>query len=418
MKPESARTMAAVDAPWRDRYATVRARSLQLIAGLTAEDCMVQSMSDASPLKWHLAHTSWFFETFVLAPLRGYRCFDPAYRMLFNSYYVGVGERHARPARGVLSRPDLAQVLAYRQHVDDALDTVLQGALAADAIALIELGLQHEQQHQELMLTDLKHHFWCNPLHPAYREPTGTVAQPAIPLRWLRQSGGNTEIGHAGAAFAFDNETPRHPVTLAPFALANRLVTNAEYTAFIADGGYRQPALWLSDGWDCCQREGWQAPLYWLDAAGKRAFTLYGDQPLHPTAAVSHISYYEADAYARWAGARLPTEAEWEHAAETSSTAPDGTASLEPQPATGVGLAQLFGTLWQWTGSAYLPYPGYRPLPGAVGEYNGKFMINQMVLRGSACSTPPGHARASYRNFFPPAARWQFSGIRLARDVG
>ncbi|WP_148713640.1 ergothioneine biosynthesis protein EgtB [Chitinolyticbacter meiyuanensis] len=417
MKSESPQALAGQHALLQ-HYGAVRAHSLQLVEGLSAEDCMVQSMPDASPLKWHLAHTSWFFETFVLAGQADYRPFDPAFRVLFNSYYVGIGERHARPARGVLSRPPLDTVLAYRGHVDEAMARLLQSALNESQTALVALGLQHEQQHQELMLTDLKHHFWSNPQHPAYRQPPAIAKVEAKPSQWLHYPGGGVEIGHGGPGFAFDNETPRHAVTLGGFELASRLVTNAEYAVFIADGGYRQPTLWLSDGWDCCQREGWQAPLYWLDTVGKHAFTLYGDQALEPSAPVAHISYYEADAYARWAGARLPTEAEWEHAASAPLSAIDAAAPLEPQPAHGPGLAQCHGTLWQWTGSAYLPYPGYRPLPGAVGEYNGKFMINQMVLRGSACSTPPGHARSSYRNFFPPAARWQFSGIRLARDPG
>lgn len=404
------------------RLAGVRAQTLALVEGLSAEDCQLQSMPDASPIKWHLAHTSWFFETFVLQPhVAGHAPFDPAFRTLFNSYYVGVGARAPRVERGLMSRPSLERVLAYRAAVDAALQQALASdALAPAALALVRLGIEHEQQHQELILTDLQHHLSRNPLWPAYRAGETPVSDEAAALAFLPFEGGVVPIGHTGEGFAFDNEMPRHRVFLEPYALASRLVTNAEYAAFIADGGYRRPELWLSDGWDCVQREGWTAPLYWLDEGLQ--FTLRGAQPRRPQAPVCHVSYYEAEAYARWADARLPTEFEWEHAAETQGT-DDGSfveaRHFHPAPAIAAGAASLqqcHGELWQWTASAYLPFPGYRPAAGAVGEYNGKFMINQMVLRGSSCATPREHARNSYRNFFPPAARWQFSGIRLARS--
>lgn len=403
------------------RLARVRAQSLALAEGLSAEDCQLQSMPDASPVKWHLAHTTWLFETFVLLPhCAGYKDFDPAFRALFNSYYVGIGARAPRAERGLMSRPSLDEVRAYRAAVDAALQAALSEAvLPAEALALVALGIEHEQQHQELMLTDLKHHFSRNPLQPVYRPCAATEDVIAAPMRFLPFDGGVVGIGHEGGGFAFDNETPRHRVFLEPFELASRLVTNAEYADFIADGGYQRPELWLSDGWDCVQREGWTAPLYWLDDGS--LFTLNGAQPRAPQTPVCHVSYYEAEAYARWASARLPTEFEWEQAA--TGAAADGSfvdagrfhpAAARAEPET--RLQQCHGELWQWTASAYLPYPGYRPEAGAVGEYNGKFMINQMVLRGSSCATPRDHARDSYRNFFPPAARWQFSGIRLARS--
>lgn len=387
------------------RYRAVRQYSLELIAGLSAEDCQLQSMSDASPLKWHLAHTSWFFETFILntrpnpAPV-----FDPAFAVLFNSYYVGIGPRHARPQRGLLSRPALSEVLAYRQHVDRHMAQLLaDSALPPDIIALVELGLNHEQQHQELMLTDLKHHFSCNPLAPAWRAdgPDQTIPEHnRHPTQPLELNGGLVEIGHTGSSFSYDNEQPRHRVWLKPYRLASRNLTNGEYLDFMLDGGYQSPELWLSDGWDAVCAGQWRAPLYWQHTdTGWQLFTLHGLRPLQPLATLSHISFYEADAFARWAGARLPTEAEWEHAATSA-------------PADG-----LFDEVWQWCNSAYLPYPGFRPASGAVGEYNGKFMINQMVLRGGSLATPSGHSRLTYRNFFPAGARWQFSGIRLAWDT-
>ncbi len=382
-----------------ERFGAVRGQTAGLVRGLSAEDCMVQSMPDASPVKWHLAHTTWFFETFVLERVEvGFRAFDPAFRVLFNSYYAGVGERHARPARGVLSRPSLEQVFEYRQNVERRMQTVMQGRLDCANRFLIELGIQHEQQHQELILTDLLHHFWCNPLAPAYRDGP-PVRMAETPLKFIGFEAGAVQIGHQGPGFAFDNELPRHRAWLESFALAGRPVSQGEYLRFIDEGGYRRPELWLSDGWDVHERENWTHPLYWRPpeaGQGWRAFGLLGSQPLDPAAPVCHISYYEADAYARWAGARLPTEIEWEHAARQ-------------------GALPRSGEVWEWTQSAYLPYPGFVPVAGAVGEYNGKFMINQMVLRGGSVATPAGHVRSSYRNFFPPAARWQFSGIRLAR---
>jgi ergothioneine biosynthesis protein EgtB len=411
----------AGNASLRDRYERTRAATLALAAGLSAEDCALQSMPDASPVKWHLAHTSWFFETFVLEPrVPGYRVFDPRFRVLFNSYYVQVGERHPRPERGLLSRPGLDQILAYRAHVDAALVRWLQTAAAADALELVELGVHHEQQHQELILTDLKHLLSHNPLRPAYRAQAAAARVAAQPLSWLGFPSGLREIGHAGEGFCFDNERPRHRVYLNAFELASRAVTNGEYLAFMQDGGYARPQLWLSDGWDARGAQQWNAPAYWeRDAGGWQLFTLQGMRPLDPAEPVAHLSYYEADAYARWADARLPTEAEWETAAAGSAVRGNFVESgaLHPQPAAGGGLLQLYGDVWEWTASAYLGYPGYRPAAGAVGEYNGKFMVNQFVLRGGSCATPGSHVRASYRNFFPPAARWQFSGLRLARDA-
>jgi len=406
------------------RYGGVRAQSEALAAPLSPEDCGLQSMPDASPVKWHLAHTTWYFETFVLEPgLPGYRCFHPDFRMLFNSYYNSVGTQHARPERGLLSRPDLDEVRAYRAHVDRAM---LAGLAAGDfdgaTLEVLELGTHHEQQHQELILTDLLHGFSRNPLEPVYAGGDGPAAQsPATPaLEFEAFEGGVHEIGHDGAGFAFDNEGPRHRVHLEPFALASRPVSNREFQEFIEDGGYRDPAHWLSDGWEQVQREGWQAPLYWERGdGGFTAFGLHGRRPLTPDAPACHLSLYEADAYARWAGARLPTEAEWECAARTrpieGNTLESG--ALAPRAAEGAGLTQLFGDVWEWTASAYTAYPGFRPPLGALGEYNGKFMSGQMVLRGGSCATPLDHLRASYRNFFPPAARWQFSGLRLARDA-
>jgi ergothioneine biosynthesis protein EgtB len=419
----TAEAHAARAAGLRRQFDQARAATLALAAGLSPEDCALQSMPDASPVKWHLAHTSWFFETFVLEPgLPGYRQFDPAFRVLFNSYYVQVGERHPRPERGLISRPALADVLAYRAHVDAGVGRWLDGGVRdAAALDLLELGVHHEQQHQELILTDLKHLFSRNPARPAYRSlsapaPTGQVP----PLRWLSLPAGMQEIGHAQAGFCFDNERPRHRTYLQACELGARLVTNAEYLAFMDAGGYERPELWLSDGWDarCAQR--WSAPAYWEPGAGGwQVFTLAGVRPLVPAEPVVHVSYYEADAYARWAGARLPAEAEWEALAVREPVEGNFVESgaLHPLPARGAQATQLFGDVWEWTASAYLGYPGYRPAAGAVGEYNGKFMVNQFVLRGGSCATPRTHVRATYRNFFPPAARWQFSGIRLARDA-
>ncbi len=375
-------------------------------------------MPDASPVKWHLAHTTWFFETFVLLPhVPGYRQFDAAYGYLFNSYYNAIGERHPRPERGMLSRPSLEEVRAYRQHVDEAL---LGARNLPDA--LVELGLQHEQQHQELILTDLKHMLARNPLRPAYQ-----TQWPLTPIRarartWVGFAGGLHEIGHAGAGFAFDNETPRHKVWLEDYEIASHPVTHGDFLAFIADGGYRRPELWLSAGWDLVRARGWEAPEYWTRRHGTwRTFTLHGEVPIDPNTPICHVSFFEAEAYARWAGARLPTEAEWEVAARNAP--PDGNflengalhpLALREDPPAG-GLAQLYGDVWEWTRSDYAPYPGYRPPEGAVGEYNGKFMCAQYVLRGGSCATPASHIRPTYRNFFPPEARWQFSGLRLAR---
>ena len=416
-----------------DRYRAIRRATEDLCRPLSPEDCGVQSMPDASPTKWHLAHTSWFFETFVLSDAAPtYRAFHPAFRSLFNSYYNGVGDRHARPARGLLSRPSLADVQAYRRHVDEAMSRLLDdGGLRAEAAALVVLGLNHEQQHQELILTDIKHAFWMNPLRPAYAPaPAHSADAVAAPQAWRERPGGTVEIGApspgaSGEPFAFDNEGPRHAVLLAPHALASRLVTCGEYREFIADGGYRRPELWLSDGWDAVQTGGWSAPLYWEQQAGQWwSLTFAGMQPVRSSEPVSHVSYYEADAYARWAHARLPTEAEWEGAAAATGVAAERNlleaGFLRPMPPglgpSGDGIAQLIGDVWEWTQSPYTPYPGFRAAGGAVGEYNGKFMCNQIVLRGGSCLTPRTHVRPSYRNFFGPAARWQMSGLRLARD--
>ena len=405
------------------RYRAVRAATERLAAPLSPEDCTPQSMPDASPVKWHLAHTSWFFETFVLeAAAPGYRPLEPAYRVLFNSYYHAVGEQHFRPERGLVTRPGLAEVLAYRRHVDGHCLALLEGGrLAPAAQAVLELGLHHEQQHQELILTDVKHLLSKNPLRPAYASRAPAPAGAAAPLAWAPYPAGLREIGHAGAGFAFDNEGPRHRVFVHAFALASRAVTNGEYLAFMQDRGYERPELWLSDGWATVEREGWRAPLYWTEQDGAwHHFTLAGLLPVAPAEPVAHVSAYEADAYARWAGARLPTEAEWEVVAAGMPVAGNFVESGRLHPAAappGPSPAQLFGDVWEWTSSAYAAYPGYRPPPGALGEYNGKFMANQLVLRGGSCATPASHIRASYRNFFHPDARWQWSGIRLARDA-
>jgi ergothioneine biosynthesis protein EgtB len=420
-RSDLARTMAAA-------YAAVREESVLRIAPLSPEDCQVQSMPDASPAKWHLAHTTWFFETFVLERFEpGFRPHDPAWRVLFNSYYQTVGPQHPRPQRGLLTRPDLASVLAWRRDVDARVAALLLHpdgrpcALPSGLAEVLTLGLHHEQQHQELMVTDIKHLLGQNPLAPAYARaapPPGSDPGPAV---WHALEGGWTFAGHdpgpddgsqAGdGPFSFDHEGPRHRVHLEPFEIQDRLVTQGEWQAFIDDGGYRRPALWLSMGWDWVCAEGREAPLYWQrtlpdeqDARGARdaswsVFTLFGRLPLDPQAPVLHLSYFEADAYARWAGARLPTEFEWEHAARRGL------------------LRQAFDLAWQWTSSAFAPYPRYRASEGALGEYNGKFMCQQQVLRGGSLATPAGHTRASYRNFFPPQAQWQFTGLRLARDT-
>ncbi len=405
-----------------ERYLALRARSQHLVRDLSAEDQLAQSMPDASPTKWHLAHTTWFFETFLLTPhLPGYQPFDPRFGFLFNSYYEALGPRQPRPERGLLTRPSLQEVMAYRAHVDEAMGRLL--ASADDSFAgLLDLGIAHEEQHQELILMDILHLFAQSPLKPAYGRGPAPMATPSPPpAGFVGFEGGLVEIGHAGEGFAFDNEGPRHQVFLAPFSLADRLVTNGEWLSFMADGGYERADFWLSDGWARVQAEGWRAPLYWEPGPkGWLAMDLYGLRAVDPAAPVSHISYFEAEAYAAWAGARLPTEAEWEYAAAQAPVrgAFLGRVTPAPAPATGDACAprQMFGDLWEWTRSAYSPYPGFVSAPGAVGEYNGKFMSGQMVLRGGACVTPPDHVRATYRNFFHPHQRWMFSGLRLARD--
>lgn len=402
-------------------FARIRADSTRLAAPLSLEDCAAQSMPDASPVKWHLAHTTWFFETFLLKAFRqGYAEFDPAYGYLFNSYYDTVGARHPRPQRGLLTRPALNEVLAYRRHVDAAMGRWLVGdEIEPAAVALIELGLHHERQHQELLLTDLKHLLSLNPLQPAYRLDLAAPPPTALqPLHFIEYEAGLVEIGADGSAFAFDNEQPRHRHWRTAVALADRPVANAEYRAFVEDGGYRRPELWLADGFAAAQAQGWQRPLYWSDDL-RNAFTLGGTRALDDAAPVCHVSFYEADAYARWAGARLPTEPEWEAVAAEMPVAGNFVDSdvLHPAAAPGRSLRQLFGDVWEWTGSAYRPYPGFAIAAGAVGEYNGKFMVNQMVLRGGSCVSAADHVRASYRNFFAPDARWQFAGLRLARDL-
>jgi ergothioneine biosynthesis protein EgtB len=405
------------------RYRQVRDRSQRLAEPLSPEDCAVQSMEDASPVKWHLAHTTWFFETFVLergAP--GYRCYHPEYRYLFNSYYHSVGDQYPRPARGLLTRPGLDEVLAFRAHVDRHVETLLSKGPDLDATLteIVRLGLHHEQQHQELILTDLKHVLSHNPTHPAYCQAPERAERSSVPLTWHPLEGGIHWMGHEGADFAFDNEAPRHRTLLEPFELASRPVTNGEYLAFIEDGGYERPEFWLSDGWATSRSGDWSAPLYWERRDGWSTATLSGLQPLDPEEPVTHVSLYEADAYASWAGARLPSEAEWECAAAglavEGNFVEGGRFHPAPVPGNGGELAQMFGDVWEWTRSPYGPYPGYQPAQGALGEYNGKFMCNQLTLRGGSCATPRSHARATYRNFFFPHARWQFSGIRLARD--
>lgn len=426
---------AAVSAPPSRAYRQVRAASEALIAPLSAEDCQVQSFPDASPAKWHLAHTTWFFETFVLEALEpGFQAFDARFRVLFNSYYQGVGEQFPRAQRGQITQPALDEVLRYRGQVDERMLALLDRGVDAATDALVTLGLHHEQQHQELLLTDIKHALSCSPGHAAYVRRWPIAAVRPQPLRWFGFAEGLQRSGHDAAldgAFCFDNETPRHRVWLDAFEIASRPVSNGEYLAFMADGGYERPELWLSLGWDWVRngrpKGARSAPLYWQHAEdGWRHHTLQGTVEIDPYTPVCHLSYFEADAYARWAGARLPTEAEWEHAAralraprpQAGNFADRGAFHPLPQAQAADEPVQMFGDVWEWTQSNYNPYPGYRPLPGAVGEYNGKFMCNQFVLRGGSCATPAGHVRASYRNFFPPDAQWQFSGVRLARDAG
>jgi ergothioneine biosynthesis protein EgtB len=382
-----------------DRYRRVRTATEMLAAPLSPEDQVVQSMPDVSPTKWHRAHTTWFFETFLLLPsLPDYAAFDPAYAYLFNSYYEAAGPRHPRPQRGLLSRPSVDDVAQYRAHVDNAMHDLIDGC-SPEAAALVELGLHHEQQHQELALMDIKHVLSCNPTDPVY-DATPPRAYAATKPQYGDVTGGNVQIGHTPPGFAFDNESPRHTAYLEPFAIADRLVTVEEWCAFIADDGYHRADLWLSDGWYAVQEQQWNAPLYWrAEGPEWTTFSLSGRRPLDPNEPVVHVSHYEADAFARWSGARLPTEFEWEHAART------------------MPLQQVDDEAWQWTASAYLPYPRFRPAAGAVGEYNGKFMSGQMTLRGGARITPHGHTRVTYRNFFPPSSRWMYGGVRLAKDL-
>jgi ergothioneine biosynthesis protein EgtB len=409
-----------------NRFRAVRGQTEALCGPLEPEDYVLQPMADASPAKWHLAHTTWFFETFILkAAIPSYRPRQPEYDYLFNSYYNSIGDRIARDRRGMLSRPSVERVYAYRADIDQRMGEILEdGALGSEFGPIVEIGLHHEQQHQELLLTDLKAAFSCNPLRPAYRDDAASPAGvEARPLGWSVFAEGIREVGHDGRGFAFDNEGPRHRAFLEPFRLATRPSTVGEYLAFMDDGGYRRPQLWLSDGWAAVQARHWESPQYWEHREGSWwAFTLGGMRPLDLAEPVTHLSYYEADAFARWSGARLPTEAEWEVAAVESSAPVAGnfieSGRCHPMPAApGDGLSQMFGDVWEWTASPYVAYPGYRPAEGALGEYNGKFMCNQMVLRGGSCATPGSHIRPTYRNFFPPDARWQFSGVRLARDV-
>ena len=397
-----------------ERLRATRALTLDLAAPLSDADATVQPFPDASPAKWHLAHTNWFFETFVLRDhVPGYQRFDERYHYLFNSYYEGEGERHPRPKRGMLSRPSLDEVRDWRRHVDDALERALPG-LSPDALALVELGINHEQQHQELLLTDILATFAENPLEPTYGELEKTSCHAPEPLSFLAGRTGIVEIGAAGDGFAFDSERPRHPVLLHPHSVASRPVTNGEWAEFIADKGYSTPALWLSDGWEWVQREGIAAPLYWRGDGTQ--FTLGGRREIDTAAPVAHVSSFEADAFARWAGKRLPTEAEWESFAASADpnlgNQLDGAGAVVPAPP-----GDIFGDVWEWTQSGFGSFPGFAPAAGAVGEYNAKFMSGQLVLKGASCATPRGHSRASYRNFFPPDARWQFTGLRLARDA-
>jgi ergothioneine biosynthesis protein EgtB len=434
------------------QYQEIRQLTEALAAPLSPEDQTVQSMPDVSPTKWHRAHTTWFFETFLLEPFRpGYAPFHPDYRFLFNSYYEAVGPRHARPERGLLSRPSVTEVTAYRSAVDEVMTAFLSGGLPDDQARLVELGLHHEQQHQELLLMDIKHVLSLNPLQPTYVVP-GASREPADPAaasgRWISHPGGVVDVGHAGDGFCFDNETPRHPALLPPFAVRSHLVTCGEWLEFMDDGGYQRPELWMSDGWGTARTEGWKAPAYWSpDRDGWKVHTLGGSRPVDDSEPVVHVSWYEADAFARWAGHRLPSEAEWETVATERLALREQLARADgstPEPAAGLDREQLSqgrglhpasagggtsgdtavvdveqwqGTVWQWTASSYEPYPGFRPASGAVGEYNGKFMVNQKVLRGGACVTPAGHTRATYRNFFYPASRWPFCGLRLATDA-
>ncbi|MDX6752279.1 ergothioneine biosynthesis protein EgtB [Geminicoccaceae bacterium 1502E] len=423
---QQAQVACAEPAVLARRFLEVRGRSEELVSTLAPEDMVVQSMPDCSPTKWHLAHVSWFFETFILKRhLRGYDPADPRFAYLFNSYYEAEGARHPRLQRGLATRPTVAEVMDYRRQVTQAMVRLMDEAgedLWAELAPLLEIGLAHEEQHQELILMDILHLFSCNPLEPAFRPLMAGEARNAPALRWVPFEGGIHAIGHEGPGFSYDNEGPRHEVLLRPFELASRAVTNGEWLAFMEDGGYRRPELFLADGWATVQAQAWQAPLYWERRDGQwTAMTLAGRQPVIEAAPVCHVSFYEAEAFARWSGARLPTEAEWEVAA--AGHVPEGNMAgsghFRPRVAQdpGEGPCQLFGDVWEWTASPYGPYPGYRPPEGAIGEYNGKFMCNQMVLRGGCCATPEGHVRATYRNFFYPHQRWAFAGLRLARDA-
>ena len=407
------------NAPLTGRFDTVRSRSLALCETLSAEDQVVQTMPDVSPTKWHLAHTTWFFETFVLAPhAPRYTPFDPRFAYLFNSYYQSAGEMHARPRRGLLSRPTVAEVRDYRAHVDDAMQSLLRSGVSDDACSIIELGLHHEQQHQELMLTDIKHVLWSNPLKPAMCPDLAVpVRAEARSANWIRHAGGEVEIGAPTGApeFCFDNETPRHASLLQPHQIADQLVTNADYRRFVEDGGYRDAMLWLSDGWATVTEECWCRPLYWSEDL-EQEFTLGGMRDIDPAAPVSHLSFYEADAFARWAGARLPTEAEWETAVDDSPVQGNFAEKGYWHPAASEG-PQWYGDVWEWTASPYAAYPGFKPLAGTLGEYNGKFMCSQMVIRGGSCLSARDHLRPTYRSFFYPDARWQCTGLRLAGDA-
>ncbi len=403
-----------------ERYRSTRRMTELLAEPLTAEDQTVQSMPDVSPTKWHRAHTSWFFETFLLGPSdAGYRPFHPDFAFLFNSYYEAAGPRYSRADRGCVSRPGCAEVAAYRSHVDQHMERLLEIGIDDRASSLVELGIHHEQQHQELLLMDIKHVLSMSPLDPAYRTAPARAGGGASPgADWSKHDGGLVEVGYGGAGFAYDNESPAHSVYLAPFAVADRLVTCGDWLRFMADGGYRTAALWLSDGWALVQSESWKAPLYWQEEADRRwsVFTLGGRRAVDPAEPVCHVSYYEADAFATWCGVRLPTEFEWEAVARDRPVAGQlaETGQIHPEPQV---EPAFYGGAWSWTASSYLPYPGFRPAAGAVGEYNGKFMVNQQVLRGGCCATPEGHVRPTYRNFYPASARWPFTGVRLARDI-
>jgi ergothioneine biosynthesis protein EgtB len=404
-------------------YSDVRATTERLAAPLTGEDQTVQSMPDVSPTKWHRAHTTWFFETFVLGPnSTGYELFHDDFPYIFNSYYEALGDRHPRNLRGTLSRPGIEEIGCYRDHVDQAMGDLMDGSLGPGVPELITLGLHHEEQHQELILMDIKHVLSCNPLRPTYlASDPDTLAQPTPPkAEWIEHEGGMDEIGHAGRGFGFDNEFPRHQVFLSPFALADRPVTNGEWLEFMDADGYQRPEYWLSDGWSTVLSQGWDAPLYWFrhpdDPERWYQFTLAGPRPVNLDEPVCHVSYYEADAFAHWTGLRLPSEAEWETLAAKKADGSNFLGVDSPHPRPAITNNALLGDVWEWTSSAYSAYPSFRAAAGAVGEYNGKFMVSQYVLRGGSCATPPGHTRVTYRNFFPPGARWAFSGVRLARD--